>query len=183
MGFQKPFPARYEVEILDLVPEDARTFGRERPSQGGDVIVAVRTDRMRWVGVARAGPPSLPKALFGVLSTPSPLHLCVVARGDAYLIDVLAPDRYELVDTAGPVVQAKAVPDEGVLLLVSPWTITALEEKGVRWRTDRLAIEGIRLDEVQGGWLAGVADPDDDEPRDFCVNLRTGRHEGGVPFG
>lgn len=61
-------------------------------------------------------------------------------------------------------------------------SITALDESGLRWQTDRLSIDGIRLDEVEGCRLAGVADPDDSEPRDFVVDLDTGRHEGGTPL-
>jgi hypothetical protein len=49
-------------------------------------------------------------------------------------------------------------------------------------RFGRGAIESLRMDEVMGGRLAGVADPHDAEPRDFVVDLETGRHEGGVPF-
>jgi hypothetical protein len=38
------------------------------------------------------------------------------------------------------------------------------------------------MDEVESGRLAGVADPEDEESRNFAVDLSTGRHEGGVPF-
>ena len=48
------------------------------------------------------------------------------------------------------------------------------------WKTRRLAIDGLRLDESQSGLVAGVADPQDVEPGDFVINLRTGSHEGGA---
>ncbi|MGH2708856.1 MAG: hypothetical protein ACRDJK_11250, partial [Actinomycetota bacterium] len=101
---------------------------------------------------------------------------------DASLVDVDTPERFEILDTAGPVVAVRPVVSDGLLLLASPWAVTALGEDGVRWQTGRLAIERIRLDEIEGGRLAGVADPDDDEPRDFVVDLQTGRHEGGALF-
>jgi len=41
---------------------------------------------------------------------------------------------------------------------------------------------GLRLDEIDDGRLAGVADPGDDESRNSVIDLRTGRQEGGVPF-
>jgi hypothetical protein len=106
----------------------------------------------------------------------------VVVGGDAYLIDVDSPDDFEVLDTGGPVVAVFSLPTEGVLLLVSPWVVTGVDQSGRAWQTGRLAIDGVRLDEVQDGHVAGVADPGDDEPRDFVIDLRTGRHEGGVPF-
>ena len=181
--FDDVFPASYEVAVIDSVLDDALVFERPGSVSNGEVVVEVTTDDGRcWVGAARAGGPSVRGALSGVFSTPAKTRLLLVGRGDAFLVDVTAPERFEAIDTGGPVVGIRPVLDEGLLLVVSPWVITALGEDGVRWQTDRLAIEGIRLDEVEGGRLAGVADPDDDEPRDFVVDLHTGRHEGGVPF-
>lgn len=181
--FEEAFPVAYEVEVLEFAPDEAQVFERPGSVRSGEVVVEVSTDRgRRWVGAARAGAPSVRGALSGVFSTPSKTRLLLVGRGDAFLVDIDAPDRFEAIDTGGPVVAVRPVLDEGLLLLASPWMITALGEDGVRWQTGRLAIEGIRMDEVQAGQLAGVADPSDDEPRDFVVDLHTGRHEGGVPF-
>lgn len=181
--FEEAFSASYGVEILEVAPDDAQVFERPGSIRSGEVVVEIIPERARrWVGVARAGAPSVRGALSGVFSAPSETRLLLVGRGDAFLVDVEVPDRFEAIDTGGPVVAVRPVLDQGLLLLASPWVITALGEDGIRWQTGRLAIEGIRLDEVQAGRLAGVADPGDDEPRDFVVDLRTGRHEGGVPF-
>ncbi|MGH3117440.1 MAG: hypothetical protein ACRDQ2_10080 [Gaiellales bacterium] len=181
--FDDAFPAGYEVVVIESAPDDAFVFGRPGSIHSGEVVVEVTTDGGRcWVGAARAGEPSVRGALSGVFSTPAKTGLLLVGRGDAFLVDVNAPERFEAIDTGGPVVAVRPVVDEALLLVASPWVITALGEDGVRWQTGRLAIEGLRLDEVEAGRLAGVADPDDDEPRDFVVDLHTGRHEGGVPF-
>lgn len=181
--FDDAFPAGYEVEVIESIPDDAFVFEGPGSTRSGGVVIKVATEGgRRWVGVARAGGPSVQGALSGVFSTPAKTRLLLIGRGDAFLVDVDAPERFEALDTGGPVVAVRPVAGEGLLLLASPWTITAIGADGVRWQTGRLAIEGIRLDEVQAGQLAGVADPDDDEPRDFVVDLRTGRHEGGVPF-
>lgn len=181
--FNDAFPAGYEVEVIDSAPDDALVFERPGSIGSGAVVAEVTPDGGRgWVGVARAGGPSVLGAVSGVFSTPVKTGLLLVGRGDAFLVDVDAPEHFEVIGTGGPVVAVRPAVEEGLLLLASPWVITALAEDGVRWQTGRLAIEGIRLDEIQAGRLAGVADPDDDEPRDFVVDLRTGRHEGGVPF-
>jgi hypothetical protein len=80
------------------------------------------------------------------------------------------------------VVAVKPILRENILLLATPWNVTGIGGQGVAWTTGRLAIDGLRLDESQEGWVAGVADPKDAEPRDFVIDLRTGKHEGGVPF-
>ncbi|MGH9155949.1 MAG: hypothetical protein ACRD1K_08995 [Acidimicrobiales bacterium] len=181
--FDALFPAGYEVRVIESAPADALVFERPGSVHSGEVIVEVTTDGGRcWVGAARAGGPSVRGALSGVFSTPAKTGLLLLGRGDAYFVDVEAPERFEAIDSGGPVVAVRPALDEGLMLLASPWTITALGDDGVRWQTGRLAIEGIRMDEVQAGQLAGVADPGDDEPRDFVVDLHTGCHEGGVPF-
>jgi len=127
----------------------------------------------------RKPPESVRQALTGVYPTPSPSTLCAVVGGDAVLIDVEHPGRHEWLETGGAVVAVRPVVAEGLLLLATPWSITALDSSGQLWQTQRLAIDGLRMDEVSDGLLAGVADPDDMEPRDFAVDLRSGRHEGG----
>lgn len=183
VAFEAAFPHAYEVEILDSVPDTAWTFERGGSTERGELIVGVRTETGdRWSGAARAGAPSVRSALSGCFSTPAATSLLLVSRGDAFLVDVLEPGEFHVVDTGGPVVLVRPLVDHGLLLLGSPWIITAIDEGGRRWQTRRLSIDGIRLDEVDEVRLAGVADPDDDEPRDFVVDLRSGEHEGGVPF-
>ncbi|MBW9214983.1 hypothetical protein KV102_09020 [Mumia sp. zg.B53] len=79
----------------------------------------------------------------------------------------------------GPVVGAEVLAADGLLLLLSPWSIVAVDVDGVRWTTERIAIDGLRIDESDGGWVRGVADPNDDKPRDFAVELSSGRVVGG----
>lgn len=132
-----------------------------------------------WTAAFAASEPGY-RALTAVLGTPSPTGLCVIERGTAFLGEVLDPEGFAVVDTVGPVVAAEELTGEGLLLLVTPWTITAVDQSGSRWTTERIAIDGLRLDESEGGWVRGVADPNDDEPHDFAVELSTGRVLGGA---
>jgi hypothetical protein len=84
------------------------------------------------------------------------------------------------VSTEGPVVGVEQLVEESLLILLTPWSITAVDVEGVAWTSRRIAIEGLRVDEVSEGWLRGVADPDDEEPYDFAVDLRTGEVVGGA---
>ena len=132
-----------------------------------------------WVAAFGSPDPDT-SATSGLFGTPSPTGLCVVERGTAFLGDVLRPDRFTAVKTAGPVVAAYEVASEDSLLLVTPWAITAIGREGVLWTTERIAIDGLRIDEVAHGWLRGVSDPDDEEPGDFAVEIATGRLVGGT---
>lgn len=181
-----PFAAEYEVRPLDDGTFSPATYSFARAdalSTGVDVLIEVAPHRGEaWVGAVRRPPSSVRGAITDVFPSPHPCRVCVVVQGDAYLIDVDQPTRYGALDSGGPVVAVHPVVEEGVLLLASPWCVTAVDDSGRAWQTARLARFGLRLDEVDGGRLAGVADPDDDEPRDFVIDLRTGSHEGGAPF-
>lgn len=181
-----PFPAEYQAELIDDFPAhgaDAIEFCAPFASADlGTVVLlkVVNADGDSWIGGFKRRQSRGTPGLTGVYSTPNPRRLCVVIHGDAYLINSTRPTPNAWVATGGPVTSIRPAPGEGLLLLASPWKVSALDEDGVRWQSPRLAIEGIRLDEVADGRVAGVADPDDEEPRDFVINLRTGVHSGGA---
>lgn len=180
------FPAGYDAQVVEEQPNGdvSYVFGREdRPAAGTEVMVKVEPqDGDRWVGAVRRSPRTVTGVLTGIHPTPNPTRVCILAGGDAYLIDVYRPADYQALNTGGPVVGVYPVISDRVLLLTSPWVVTAVDQSGSAWQTDRLAVNGLRLDEVTAGRIAGVADPDNDEPRDFWIDVRTGRHEGGTPF-
>lgn len=77
-------------------------------------------------------------------------------------------------------VDAEELPADGVLLLLTPWSITAVGQSGRRWTSGRITIDKLGVDEAGDGSLRGVADRDDDEPRDFALDLATGEVVGGA---
>ena len=95
-------------------------------------------------------------------------------RGIVFLGDVLDPEGFDVVPTMGPVVAAEELAGEETLLLVTPWTVTAVGASGVLWTTQRIAIDRLRVDEASDGWARGLADPETDEPRDFALDLADG---------
>jgi hypothetical protein len=181
------FPTDYDARILDETgtAEPAHEFRRSDSQATSPMYVEVVPDKgTAWVATVERPGPTVKGALSGIYPTPNPSHALILAGGDAYLVDVHNPDRFEPVDTAGPVIDVVPAVSNGLLLLASPWAVTAIGPDGVAWQSGRLAVEGLRLDEIDGGKLAGVADPEnDDESRDFAIDLHTGAHEGGTPFG
>lgn len=178
------FPAEYDVRVPMELPgrSPAIEFAGGGGSRDGGVLVEVTgPSGDTWSGVVASAPPTVSAAHSGVYSTPAPGQLCVVARGEAYFIDAADPARYWRLEDA-PIVDVRSVLDDGVLALATPWKVIGIDAQGVKWRTSRLAIDGIELGDFSDGWLRGVADPRDYESREFIIEVRSGYHRGGFPF-
>ncbi len=114
----------------------------------------------------------------GIYATPAPEVFVVVLRGDTYRIDAFRPSTWELM-RGRPVVEVIPVPQEGLLVFASPWRVWALDADGIRWRSRRVAVDGIVIDEVAGGELLGTADPlDGPEAAPFRIDLTNGTPTG-----
>lgn len=181
----EPFPQEYEAEVVDAPTTGEADFtftdglGRARST----TVSVIPWEGRAWTGAFRAGDPVAARATSGLFTTPCPTVLCAVVRGTAFLVDVGSPDAYDVVATDGPVMSVERAVDARLLLLVTPWSVTAVGPTGVSWTSPRIAFESVRVDEADGGWLRGVADADDDEPRDFALDLSTGELVGGVDAG
>jgi hypothetical protein len=178
----KPFPASYLVRQLDELPPSSEVTELRPVGQtgtGGLIFEVDPGDSDSWVGFARPSSIGSRNAVTGLFPTPDPGRLCVITRGTAYLVDA-ATRRFVLLLRSGPVIFVTSLPDVGLLLLATPWRVLAIGRVGPAWRTGRLAIDGLRLDETDGLRLVGVADPDSPEPRDFVIDLLNGSHRGGA---
>lgn len=180
MPIQTRFPRAFEARVVDY------------PTTGPDVAVAAAGAGAQatavfvdtgmgatWTGTFSAPDPGA-RSLTALLGTPTPTGLCVVERGTGFIGDVKRPESFVALEIPGPVTGAAEVVDEGVLALVTPWFLVGIGAGGVLWTSSRIAINGIRVDEAASGWLRGVADPNDDESRDFAIELATGRVIGGA---
>ena len=174
------FSPHFTVTIVEgsAAPVDFRFAAAGSGARAVELVVEPR-DGPAWTAAFAAPDPGFP-ALTGVLGTPNPTGLCVIERGTAFVGDVLDPASFRRVETRGPVVGAEELPRCRTLVLLTPWSITALGPDGCRWTSGRIAVDRLRVDEAGDGWLRGVADPDDEEPRDFALDLSTGEVIGGA---
>lgn len=88
----------------------------------------------------------------GIFACPAPKDLCVVAAGEAYLVDTNAPQRGAVIlrsDTQ----EVVPVPDEGLLLLSGYENVVAVSINGLVWRSPRLAHDGLHVDYAREGRL------------------------------
>lgn len=177
---QSQFTSEFDVSIADdpAAPADY-SFAAHGASSRAIVIAVEPWTERPWTASFAAPDPGT-RSLTALLSTPRSTGLCVMERGTAFLGDVLDPGGFRVVETMGPVLGAEQLTNEGLLQLLTPWTITAVDEGGVLWATERIAVDGLRVDEVCDGWVRGVADPEDEEPRDFALDLASGHVTGGA---
>lgn len=174
------FARAFEKAIIDIPPHGPdHEFAAEGAGSRATTIWVKPHGQPGWIGSFAAPDPGVP-ALTGCLGTPSPDRLCVLERGSAFLGDVADPDTFAAIKTAGPVVQAGEMLEDQLLVLITPWSITAVDHVGLRWTSGRLAVDGIAFDETSRGCVRGVADPVSDAPRDFALDLDSGRAVGEV---
>jgi hypothetical protein len=180
----RPFPAAYLARELAELPSGAglvELVPGHQEGLGGLIFEVEPKACEPWAGRARPSAMNARGAVSGLVPTPNPDDLCVLVRGTAYLVDV-TDHSYRPVTVSAPVVAAVPVV-AGVLLLATPWCVIGIGPGGVVWRTGRLAIDGLRLDEADESRLIGVADPESAEAREFVIDLRGGAREGGAMFG
>lgn len=173
------FVSEFDVAIADLPGTSVDHVFAAEGAGARTLVVAVEPwGEPSWIAAFAAPDPGR-RALTALLGTSNLTGLCVIERGTAFVGDVRDPVGFAVVPTPGPVVEAEELIDESVLLLVTPWAITAVGASGPLWTTQHIAVDGLRVDEASNGWILGVADPDDDEPHDFAVELATGQLIGG----
>lgn len=139
-----------------------------RPAAGGDFLATCAR------GFADARMPT------GVFGCPRPRDMCAVAGGYAYVVDTEAPEKCVQVPLR-PVVEVRSLVEHGLLVFAGFHSLVAWGREGLAWATNRLSWEGIRLTGVAGDELRGFGwDLQTDTELEFAVNLRTGKHSGGV---
>lgn len=171
------FPANYTAEFVVDPPE--------WPSDFTCAAKNARTARFQRIGVdVYAGSTwtvdipvegDIPRrALNRLISTPDPDTMVAVVGGIVYLVPVSKPADLDAVQLGGRIIEHLCAVDVPLLLFASDWSITAISESGVRWQSDRLAIEGIHLEDAHGSRVWAIADPDT-ASRDVVLDLLTGR--------
>lgn len=155
----------------------APNFTFSAAGSGARVIdVSVRLRNGSGWSACFAGPDPGIRAVTALLATPHPFGLCVIERGAAFLGDVRDPSGFSVIEHAEPVVEVLDVTAAaGLLLLISPWSVVAIDDNGLRWVSGRLSVYGLRIDEVRAGLIRLTADPDDVEPSILTIDATTGR--------
>lgn len=184
MTIDNPFPSLFEFRILTEIGsgDTRRMFFPGAVKSGGHDGINVRIvphEGEAWVGTFASGRFGN-KAITGVFATPNPSKLCVVAGGQAYVVDVTNPKAHEEISLV-PIIAVRSSEKYRLLIFANHTELLAIGDNGIAWRTERLSWDGLKLTAMDDENIRGVFwDIQSESERSFIVNLADGTHVGGA---
>ncbi len=178
------FPHRYEVEPEPELPSKPGEIKQiyypgaaEKGGRGGIAVKIMPFEGPIWIGTFASG--NYPKTLSGIFSCPDERSICVVSSGQAYIVRTDAPQSWEEVRPF-PVRGVHPILEANLLVFEDFTRLTAYGTGGVVWATPDLSWDGLKITEVTGDQIKGLAwDASQEQEVEFLVEVRTGRHTGG----
>ena len=176
------FPHQYQYEVLSELPgriTSRRYFfpGGRAGGHDGPTLRVIPDGADAWIGTFGFG--GFGSGITRVLSMPNVEMLCVIVEGAGYVVDAYNPNVCEEV-RAVPIVDARAIPVAGVVVFANYTELVAYGESGMKWRTKRLAWDGLKVIAIRDHTLVGEYWDLEDRMRPFEVHLLTGVARGGV---
>jgi hypothetical protein len=178
------FAHSYECAQLTELPSRAMPhfYYPGASTQGGKdgVLAEIHPENGEpWLGTFAFGL-FAPKRPSGIFTTPNPDRLCVVAKGEGYLVSANAPSAWETV-RATPIIDVRPVRAQGIIVFASLTDLVAYGPTGIKWRTKRLAWDNLQISEVTDSAIKGEFwDLRSEAMESFTVDLATGAHQGGI---
>lgn len=181
------FPTEFECTVVTEFPGDASAlqyFPEDRAAGQDGLLVRVRpaaAGANAWYGLFAFGK-------WGgigctrVLSMPNPERFCVVANGAGYIVDVTNPEQWFEILTF-PILHVVPIRSAGIIVFADHTEMLAYDRDGEKWRTTRLAWDGLKIVSHDSQVLKGEYADLEDTIRRFDVDLDTGsvRFEQGAP--
>jgi len=181
------FPHAYECERLIETPNTASPhyYFPGASTKGGQdgILVGVRPERgQAWLGTFAFGQVT-PKGVTGVYTTPDPRRVCVVSRGEGYLVNATAPTEWEAI-RATPIIDVRSILARLLIVFADYTTLFAYGQTGIVWKTKRLTWDSMEITEVTDAFIKGEFwDIRREATANFTVDLATGLHQGGIGEG
>lgn len=183
MALNLAYPHAYDIEIDPELPGSGyphETFVEyPAPKEVGRVCMTIRVSPEAgesWIGrfwmVSGTG-----KA--DIFSCITETTLCVVAAGSAYIIPILDPTHWTLVEIE-PVVEACRIPGSGWMVFAGFYELALYSGIGRMWATDWLGVDGIKLELVDEHVIHGLGyECAADSWLPFTVDVSTGDLQWG----
>lgn len=178
------FSHSYECDQLTEIPESSlpHYYFPGATTKGGEdgLLLKVRSEHgQEWLGTFAFGRVS-PKGISGLYTTPDPERFCVLARGEGYFVTASKPASWESVG-AKPVTDVRIVSAHGLIVFADFTRLWAYGSTGLKWKTSRLAWDGLKIAEITSTSIVGEFwDVSSEATAKFVVDLVSGTHEGGV---
>lgn len=175
-----PWRQDYDFEVLAGLPPtgppalDFRVTNAGHGREG--LVVAVRTPARQWVGNFQHGDGTVNQ----VIPAPARGHLCVVAGGRGYWVNVHEPQLFEVIPIY-PVREVRPSPDTGLLILADDTDLAAYDLHGRKWLSGRVSWDGVEILTVDASGVTGRGwDAVREAPVGFFVDAETGKVDGGA---
>jgi hypothetical protein len=182
--FDARFPADYHCEVLDELPNRAspRWYfpgGTQVGGRAGLIVGVQPALGDEWVGVFAFGDVSR-RGVNAVLSMPNPQQVCVISRGEGYIVDAVSAREIEAISMI-PILGVVPAPAKALWLMHDFSRVRAYGRDGLVWSTPALSWDGIEILEVTDTELRGTAwDSPNHKHVPFAIDLATGAYEGGA---
>lgn len=185
MEIKLDFPHTYDIEIPPELPGTGENVfyipgDRDGGRHNGALILVHPREGRSWFGVV-SGMRSDYSAVGGIYSCPDENQFCIVVDGVAYYIDSRDPSVW----TEIPIYCVEHVHtllSKELLFFVTSTEIVAQGREGVRWQTERLALDGISVTSIGEDLIKGASAcfcSADAAAHEFQVDVKTGKHTGG----
>lgn len=179
------FPHSYEIEQMAETP-GVRSLphyyypgGSTKGGRDG-ILIKVRPEGGQdWLGTFGFGQIG-PTGALGVFTMPDPHQLCVVAKGQGYLVSADAPTSWDLVRVT-PIIEVYPIRAQGIVVFADFTRLVAYGPTGIKWETKRLSWDSLRITEVTDQFIKGEFWHIQSEAMShFVVDLTNGTHQGGM---
>lgn len=166
--------------LTELPNQELKRFyypgANQEGGRDGLLVKVVPKNGEPWIGIFGFGDLSGPTQVY---SCPNEQQICVVSRGDGYIVSVEAPLQYERVK-ASPVLGVYPASQHELIVFHDFTNFVAYGKTGLAWKSKRISHDGIKVDRIDGEVLTGQSwDAPTGKDVEFRLNLRTGMHEGG----
>jgi hypothetical protein len=174
------FKANYSVNTeVDLPPAGGHVVGFAHEGSNlnigldGGLLCKISPDgRNPWMANFQlASHP--PRSVNGIFSTPNPEIVCVVAGGCGYWLDVFKQTKLDI--QCSLIRQVKIIQEFNLLVFVDYTNLVAYDFNGLKWRSDRLALdELIVIDQDNSELICEGLDNTASSTMRFKVNISSG---------
>lgn len=129
----------------------------------------------KWIGRFEKGD----EGTTGAFSCPEKDRVCIVANGQGFIVSVLDPRDYRIVESY-PIRSVHGVPALNLILFLDYSRVVAYGLQGLAWSSAQVSWDGLDIQHIGNDTVDGVGwDAPSGSKVTFSVNLRTGYHTGG----
>ncbi len=111
---------------------------------------------------------------------PDPRLLCIVAKGEGYLVSASSPTSWDRVQVI-PIIDVRPIRTHEIIVFADFTRLVAYGQAGIKWQTKRLSWDNLKITDVTDTSIKGEFwDIRSEEMAGFVVDLATGTHQGGI---